>query len=821
MLVLRLDGIWKIIPDEENRINAFEVSDPSYDASKWLDIKVPSHWQDELNELRRYSGVVWYRKEFDLQNENGKLWLVFHGVFYRAKVWLNGEYLGEHSGYFSPFKFDITRVAKKGKNILVVRVESHDEKDVNKKKQVGGVFYHWDCRDPTFNPGGIWRSVEIHKTGKIWFERVKIIPSIHENHAKLRVLLWLGSDHEGKAKISLRVEPKNFEGESINQEIEIPVSLGMNKFETTIHVQDPKLWWTWDLGKPNLYRLHSRVVLDNDVLDEREITFGIREVKLVRTHRKWTFYLNGKRIFLRGTNYGPTDQRIGKVDRSKIEFDAKLMKQANINAVRIHAHVNPLAWDVFDELGILVWQDMPLQWSYDKSVEKDALNNARELVHLAENHASVGVFCAHNEPVIYPDPASMRRTVLAFILGLAFSVLFGSIGLKLGVVPIDGIWRNILLLFDTSIYGFKISWLVSILLLATLFPAFALLVGVIEAVVCIVILGILLPWDMVLVWVILSFALGSPLAALTYNWNKSVLDKKIVRVLRSEDMDIRPVIEHSGELGWFINGTDTHIYDGWYTGWFTLPWLKGYKHVKTIAGPFKGPLRFVSEFGFQAFPKKENLLKMLPSEIAEELKKDFRKAYPRAAEYLKMYHQYQPGFMKIWINFKKFSSLDEFIEETQEKQAELTKFYVEFLRTHKYNPVGGLFQFMFTDIAPLVTWAIIDYWREPKKAYYLLQALYSPVFVAMDWPRTIKAGKKYSTKAYIVNDLHENFYGTLVVKIGDKEAFSQNVELKADSVSIVPVTLKLSEKVYDTEIVLELNLGQNGVVTNRYKVSIN
>ncbi|MCR8432631.1 MAG: beta galactosidase jelly roll domain-containing protein [Crenarchaeota archaeon] len=822
MFVLSLNGVWKVLPDKDSKVNASEVSDPNHDTSKWFDIKVPGHWQDELNELRNYAGVVWYRKEFDMPDYDGKIWLVFHGVFYRTRVWLNGEYLGEHSGYFSPFKFDVTKVIKRGKNVLVVRVESYDEKDINKKKQVGGVFYHWDCRDPTFNPGGIWRSVEIHSTGKVWFERIKIIPTIYGDYAKLRIILWLGSEHNGKAGINLRIEPKNFDGEPIDHEIEVFTSPGINRFETGIDVKDPKLWWTWDLGKPNLYKLYARAITNGSISDEKEIVFGIKEVKLVRKHSRWTFYLNGKRIFLRGTNYGPTDQRIGKVDRSRIELDARLMRQANINAVRIHAHVNPLAWQVFDEYGILVWQDMPLQWSYDKSIENDALSNAKELVYLSENHASVAIYCAHNEPVIYPDPSSIRRTFLAFLIGLAFSIFLGSIGLKVGMPLVSGVWKDILLILDKDILGIRLAWLISIaLLLIAMFPAFALLFGGIEAMVYLVILGIILPWDAALVWITLLFILRSPLTALTYNWNKSVLDKKIAKILKSEDMGVHIVIEHSGELGWFINGTDTHIYDGWYTGWFTIfPWLRGYKHIKTLVGPFKAPLRLVSEFGFQAFPKVENSLKMLPQEIAEALQKDFRKAYPKAAKHLKVYNQYQPEFMKFWVNFKKFSSVDEFVEETQEKQAELMKFYIEFLRARKYNPVGGIFQFMFTDIAPLVTWAIIDYWRESKKAYHLLCDLYSPIFIAMDWPEVIKSGKKCQTKVYLINDLHENFEGTLTVKINDKEVFSQKVVLQADSVNVVPVILKTFGGGNVAKIVLELNVGNYGVVKNWRRVII-
>jgi len=824
MLILRLDGVWKIIPEKENSINIDKISNPNYDDSEWFDIRVPGHWQEDVGDLKKYSGVVWYRKKFNLPEKQGKIWLVFLGVFYRAEVWLNGKYLGEHSGYFAPFKFDITNVAREGENVLVVRVESFDEKNINRKKQVGGIFYHWDCRDPTFNPGGIWRSVEIHRTGEVWFERIKIVPSIEKNTAKLRILFWLGSEYEGNARIHLQLEPKNFEGEPQHYEIEVAVSRGINRYETVITLENPKLWWTWDLGNPNLYKLISKVIVADNVSDEKEVVFGIKEVKLIQKHDGWTFYLNGRKIFLRGTNYGPTDQRLAWVTRERIENDARLMREANINAVRIHAHVNPLAWEVFDEYGILVWQDMPLQWSYDKSVKRDALNNARELVYLTENHASVGILCAHNEPFLLPDASSLMRSALAFMLGLVFSAFLGSIAMKLGILPIKGVWRDIFLFMDRKLLGFvKLGWLISIVvMIISMFPGFALMFGGIEAIIYLLILGMLIPWDIALIWSLTSFILSSPLTALTYNWNKSVLDRKIVRILKEEDMGVHPVVKYSGGMGWFMDGTDTHIYDGWYTGWLTfILWLRGYRHIRTFIGPFRGVFRCVSEFGFQAFPNKENLLKILPQNIANAIQKNFREAYPDMARYLKEYHQYQPEFMRIWVKYQHFETLEKFIEETQKKQAELLKFYVEFLRAHKYNPTGGIFQFMFTDIAPLVTWAVIDYWREPKKAYHTLKEVYQPVLPVMDWPSKGKTGRKYRTRIYLINDLHRDLVGEIRVKLDGKVAFTQKVALGSDSVRTIPVTLRLPERKGIAEVLLELDLESYGVVVNKYSLIIN
>ena len=78
----------------------------------WIRVDIPHQWQ-LTPQFKGYSGVMWYRKKFSFSGSTrGRIWLVFEGVFYRADVWLNGKYLGGHSGYFYPFKFDVTKILR-------------------------------------------------------------------------------------------------------------------------------------------------------------------------------------------------------------------------------------------------------------------------------------------------------------------------------------------------------------------------------------------------------------------------------------------------------------------------------------------------------------------------------------------------------------------------------------------------------------------------------------------------------------------------------------------------------------------------------------
>ncbi len=125
-----------------------------FDDSNWLSQKLPAQWQMLPEFAETYGGKMAYRYRFDFTKTEGKhYWLSFGGVFYQAEVWLNGEKLGEHTGYFEPFKF-IVNEKLKDKNILLVLVNCPYEDTENNKKMVTGVFGHWDVINSHFNPGG-------------------------------------------------------------------------------------------------------------------------------------------------------------------------------------------------------------------------------------------------------------------------------------------------------------------------------------------------------------------------------------------------------------------------------------------------------------------------------------------------------------------------------------------------------------------------------------------------------------------------------------------------------------------------------------------
>ncbi|MEQ1559365.1 MAG: sugar-binding domain-containing protein [Methyloglobulus sp.] len=410
--IIPLSGVWKFKPGDSNSfIN--EVS--KNDVDRWTDIHVPANWYLQGRDI---SGVAWYSKKFTLSDEIARkhITLKFSGVDYTAEVWLNGKYIGFHEGYFQPFGFDISKAVLFGKeNHLMVKVNSPLEKMVEDwslhKRYIKGIFGHhdtrpggaWSERGQEQNTGGIWASVDLEIHDAALIEEVKVSPQLnlpaHTANAAVQLQVGLKQTTAKPVTIQFNIKPFNFPStQSVSKEISQTLSPGFNSINVPITVDKPELWWPWDQGKANLYQLTINVVADKQVIDTKTVTFGFRDVRYDKAQNEWL--INGRRMFLRGTNYIAT-QWLSEMTPERFAQDIALMKAANINIVRVHAHIT--ADDYYrqcDEAGLLNWQDFPLQWGYleDAEFTRNAVRQARDMVNVFYNHPSIIVWSLINEP---------------------------------------------------------------------------------------------------------------------------------------------------------------------------------------------------------------------------------------------------------------------------------------------------------------------------------------------------------------------------------------------------------------------------------------
>ena len=195
-----------------------------------------------------------------------------------------------------------------------------------------------------------------------------------------------------------------------------------NIYTFDLDIIDPFLWWTHDLGKPNLYDLTAHLIEKNNehVIDRTNLKIGIREIKLVRKKDKWgeSFYflLNGVPLFAKGANWIPIDSFIPRGKKLDLYYkNLKYAKEVNMNFVRVWGggiYEDDHFYDLCDKMGILVWQDFlfacaiyPIHDEFLENVKIEIIQNIKRL----RNHPSLALWCGNNEISMYGHFLSLKQ----------------------------------------------------------------------------------------------------------------------------------------------------------------------------------------------------------------------------------------------------------------------------------------------------------------------------------------------------------------------------------------------------------------------------
>ncbi|GAB7563968.1 glycoside hydrolase family 2 TIM barrel-domain containing protein [Methylobacillus methanolivorans] len=409
---LSLNGNWQFQPITGPVNVTPQLTAPD---NGWKMIKVPDNWYRQGHDI---SGFAWYQTQFKLDNAKSSkvTHLLFHGVDYAADVWLNDHYLGHHTGYFQAFAFDVSGLLRSGNNQLRVLVNSPLEKPEDwslHKRLVKGIFSHhdtrpggaWSERGQEKNTGGIWAPVELQFAEQAALRQLQVTPRKQATQAQpdrwqidTSAQIRQHVSHETSVTVEANIRPENFPGNTLHFNQQQTLRPGDNRLALSFPLDNPALWWPYEYGKPNLYKLELSIKdASGKVLDRQAQIFGVREVK-VDDGLQW--HINGRRLFLRGTNYIGA-QWLAEMTPARYQHDLDMMQAAHINAVRVHAHVTDQAfYALCDRLGILVTQDFPLLWGYsdDPAFIADARSQAKDMVQALQQHPSIISWTMHNEP---------------------------------------------------------------------------------------------------------------------------------------------------------------------------------------------------------------------------------------------------------------------------------------------------------------------------------------------------------------------------------------------------------------------------------------
>ena len=431
---LVLDGGWKLSRD--GGAEQYAAAVPSTVAGVLAEAGC---FGDDLFVGRNYAAVdkaifddSWtYTTTFAAKPADGQYCeLVFDGLNYYADIFLNGTQLASSDTTFGVFCRRAYEVGSllKGRNSLEVRLRRAQSGDLN----IG--FVDWNPR-PFDESMGIVRPVTVHMTGAVSVEDVFVVPHLDvETLAKadleLRVKLRNHADRAVEGSLALALDGVG--------EASVPVSLPAGALQTVVltpeqvamlHLDNPRVWWSYDLGTPELYSLEACVLLDGAVSDRTSVDFGVRSITSRLTPENYRQYtLNGKDVLIKGAGW--TDDLFLRDTPESILQQVEYVKDMNLNCIRFENiwGKDDTVYDLCDRLGVLALVGFSCQWEWEdycglpevghfgcingQEVEDLAVAYFRDQVVRLHNHASVIGWLTGSDRI--PNPGLEKRYLEIF-----------------------------------------------------------------------------------------------------------------------------------------------------------------------------------------------------------------------------------------------------------------------------------------------------------------------------------------------------------------------------------------------------------------------
>ncbi|MEM8764686.1 MAG: glycoside hydrolase family 2 TIM barrel-domain containing protein [Bacteroidota bacterium] len=355
------------------------------------EIMVPGDWNSQFEKLEYYEGAIWYRTTFDYDMKTDhELFLYFGAANYQTDVYLNGEKVGQHLGGFDPFNFNITKQLLPKGNSLVVRVD-------NRREQYRVPNYTTDW----WNYGGITRDVKLIEVPKAHIQDYKIqLDPKDPNTIKGYVQVGQG----GGKTVTLSIP-----------EIKLSKKIVLDATGKAVIEIPAKKIKKWYPKRPKLYDV--KWSCDKDILTDK---IGFRTIET----RGADILLNGQSIFLRGISLH--EENPLRVGRARSLEDAKLLlgwaKELNCNFVRLaHYPHNENIPRLADELGFLLWEEIPVYWGIDYE-NPIAFNQAKSqletMILRDKNRASVIIWSVANETPDVPSRLKFLRDLKQIALSI-------------------------------------------------------------------------------------------------------------------------------------------------------------------------------------------------------------------------------------------------------------------------------------------------------------------------------------------------------------------------------------------------------------------
>ena len=411
---------------------------------EWLPASVPGNVRADLARAGRLPDLTvgsqfqasrwvdgycwWFARNWTLDPQPGqRVHLVLRGVDYISDLFLNGQWLGPHEGMFSTQMHDITQLAGQD-NLLAIRIlganylprdrSSSWEKLLNRiEARLGGMpgafpdrrdtlkcqmSFGWDFAPP-LRAMGIWDDVYALVSGSAWLREIRTRSEIGSEVASLLAEIEIDAAVGQSCRLEGLLEPETFAGRALATQEQLRVQPGISRVRLRWDIPELKLWFPWDHGRPDLYRLSLRLMDgEGQLLDMASQTVGLRRIEM----DGWTLQVNGRPVYARGANWVPADILPGRIAPDDYRALLFLAKEANMNLLRVWGgglREKRAFYDLCDRMGILVWQEFPFACAFltrfPRSPDYLALaeREVRAIVRDLREHPSLALWCGGNE----------------------------------------------------------------------------------------------------------------------------------------------------------------------------------------------------------------------------------------------------------------------------------------------------------------------------------------------------------------------------------------------------------------------------------------
>jgi beta-glucuronidase len=375
-------------------------------APGWDQVTVPHCWS--LDTRYNFIGKAWYRKGFKLPEDatNSSVRIRFEAVYYKCRIFLNGELVGMHEGGYTPFTLDITQKVKYPEvNFLVVEADnSWDQLAIpgaRTGKNPNDQLFPW------YEFGGITRDVTLDISSKIYISKQKIesVPDLKTGSSRFKIITWIENKTFRDTVITLQpVITLRTNHKVVRSGNQLSKTIRLKAWTQEKVVLDDTLsaanTLLWDFDNPNLYDVESSLLSDKKAIGSYKTYFGIREFKQSGVQ----LLLNGNPVRVAGANRHCDHPEYGSTDTKELAaLDMGLQRNGNMIMARLnHTPSSRHFYQWADENGSLIIAEIP-NWQIPPVLLKNPqmrgifASQMQELVESCWNSPSVIAWSTGNE----------------------------------------------------------------------------------------------------------------------------------------------------------------------------------------------------------------------------------------------------------------------------------------------------------------------------------------------------------------------------------------------------------------------------------------